>query len=231
MGIEMEELPDQMSLSALEARCTSEINNYRRKEPCNDRYCLEIFHRAIVKHNDEAWAILYRRFTGMVLSWLHRHPKWEIAAQCDKEENYVAKTFARFWQATTHSQVEFDSLAAAFSYLQACLNGAILDTLRAHARPNLTTLPEPGYPEEPATEEVEDEGQEIWEAIRSLLPNEREQRLAYLLFHCGLKAREVVQRCRNEFSDVREVYRLRRNIMERLMRNADQLRWRLSSDE
>jgi hypothetical protein len=52
-----------------------------------------------------------------------------------------------------------------------------------------------------------------------------------LLFHCGLKAREVVQHCGNEFSDVREVYRLGRNIMERLMRNADQLRWRLTSDE
>src|SRR6266568_786129 len=34
--------------------------------------------------------------------------------------------------------------------------------------------------------------------------------------------------CPQEFSDVRDIYRLRNNIMHRLLRNADQLRWRLS---
>jgi DNA-directed RNA polymerase specialized sigma24 family protein len=230
MGIEMDELPGQMSLAALEARCTSEINNYRHKEPTNDQYCLEIFHRAIIQHNEQAWELLYRRFHGLVLGWLRRHPRRDMAMRHDSEENYVARAFDRFWQATAHNQaLEFDSLAAALSYLQACLNGTILDTLRAHARPNLTSLPEPGYPEEPATEDTDD-SEEVWEVIVSLLSNEREKRLAYLLFHCGLKAREVVQRCADEFSDVREVYRLRRNIMERLTRNADQLRWRLSAE-
>lgn len=230
MGIEMDELPGQMSLSALEEHCTSEINHYRRKEPTNDQYCLEIFHRAIVRHDEQAWELLYRHFYSLMLGWLRRHNKHDVAQRYDSDENYVAKAYDRFWQATTRNQsLEFDSLAAALSYLQACLNGAILDTLRAHVRPNLTTLPEPGYPEEPATEDTDD-GQELWDAIAGLLPNEREQRLAYLLFHCGLKAREIVQRCPDEFSDVREVYRLRRNLMERLMRNADQIRWRLSDE-
>ena len=71
----------------------------------------------------------------------------------------------------------------------------------------------------------------MWEVIASLLPNEREQRLTYLLFHCGLKAREVVKYCSNEFDDVGEVYRLRRTIIERLLRNADQIRWRLNGEE
>jgi len=64
-----------------------------------------------------------------------------------------------------------------------------------------------------------------------MLSNTREQRLAYLLFHCGLKAREVVQYCDEEFSDVKEVYRLHRNIFEKLMRNRDQIRWRLDERE
>jgi DNA-directed RNA polymerase specialized sigma subunit len=79
--------------------------------------------------------------------------------------------------------------------------------------------------------EETDEGQELWEVIGRLLPNEREQRLAHLLFHCGLKAREIVRHCPGEFSDVREVYQLRRTLLERLRRNADQIRWRLSSNE
>ncbi len=69
---------------------------------------------------------------------------------------------------------------------------------------------------------------EVWEILQRMLPDEREQRVAYLLYHCGLKPREIVRFCPQEFSDVREIYRLRRCIIERLLRNADQLRWQLS---
>lgn len=69
---------------------------------------------------------------------------------------------------------------------------------------------------------------EVWEVLQTMLPTEPEQRLAYLLFYCGLKSREIVRFCPQEFSDVQEIYRLRRSIMERLLRNADQLPWRLS---
>ena len=68
---------------------------------------------------------------------------------------------------------------------------------------------------------------ELWEMLRSMLSEQREQRLAYLFFHCGLGPREIVRFCPQEFRDIHEIYRLRRRMMERLLRNADQLRWRL----
>lgn len=234
MGIEMEELPGQMSLSALEDRCMREIKNFRRGEAFNDQYCLEIFRRAIIHHDEQAWELLIRSFRGMVLGWLRSHPKRDLAYRFDSEQNYVDVTFARFWQATARNQeLAFASLAAALSYLKASLHGAILDTLRAYSRP-LQPLPEPGsgagYPEEPAAEDDGD-GQDVWEVIQSLLPGEREKRAAYLLIYCGLKPREVVRYRPDEFKDVQEVYRLHRNILERLMRHADQIRWRLSDQE
>ena len=76
--------------------------------------------------------------------------------------------------------------------------------------------------------EDDTENSETWESLQLLLTNPREQRVAYLLFHCGLKPREIIRFCPQEFSDIQEIYRLRRNIMERLLRNADYLRWRLS---
>ena len=75
------------------------------------------------------------------------------------------------------------------------------------------------------------ENGEVWESLHMLLTNHREQRLAYLLFHCGLKPREIIRFCPQEWSDIQEIYRLRSNIMERLLRNADHLRWRLSERE
>jgi hypothetical protein len=81
-----------------------------------------------------------------------------------------------------------------------------------------------------SADNVEDstDSSEVWDLLKTILSNAREQRLAYLLFHCGLKPREIVHFCPKEFNDVREVYCLRRTIMERVVRNADLLRWRLS---
>ena len=72
---------------------------------------------------------------------------------------------------------------------------------------------------------------EVWEILKALLPNEHEQRLAYLLFHCGLGPGEIVRFCPQEFRDRREIYRLRRNILERLLRQTDQMPWRFHLQE
>ena len=57
----------------------------------------------------------------------------------------------------------------------------------------------------------------VWERLQKDLLNVREQRLAYLLFHCGLKPREIIHHCSQEFYDVYEINRLRLYIMKRLL--------------
>jgi hypothetical protein len=218
----------EMSLPVLAADCLREVDNYRRGEPCTDTYGLELLHRAIIQIDQEAWAWVQHCFGGMVRAWLRRHPQREVACRLECDENYVAQTFERFWQATTfNQQVEFSTLGAALQYLRASLNGVILDELRVYARPREVLLPEPGEPGEPLVED-DTENSEVWESLQLLLTNPREKRVAYLLFHCGLKPREIIRFCPQEWSDVQEIYRLRRNIMERILRNADCLRWRLS---
>ncbi len=231
MGTKMEELPKNMSLSALADRCISEITHYRRGEATSDQYCLELFRRAMLYGDNAAWELLVERFHDYMLNSFRRHVRREVAARLDSPENYIARAFERFWLAAVHNQqLEFTTLAAALSYLRNCLNGAILDTLRTYSRSKEVTLPEPGYPEEPAVEDHE-EDLYMWEIIQSLLASQRERRVAFLLFHCNLKPREIVRHCTQEFADVQEIYRLRRNILERLMRDSDQLRWKIDGEE
>ena len=45
----------------------------------------------------------------------------------------------------------------------------------------------------------------IWESLQLILTNPCEQRVAYLLFHCGLKPREIIHFCPQEWSDVQEI--------------------------
>jgi hypothetical protein len=218
----------EMSLSVLATHCVRELNTNRRGKPCKERYGVELLRRATVQGDQEACAWVYHCFGGVVLNWLRCHPQKARACRLESEENYVAQAFERFWQATaSHKRVEFHTLAAALQYLRASLNGAILDTLRAYVRPRETSLPEPGEPGEPHMEDVTFRS-EVWDILKTLFSKPREVRLAYLLFHCGLKPREIVHVCPQEFEDVREVYGLRCTIMERVLRNADLLRAQLS---
>ena len=219
---------DNMSVSSLAEHCIEEMNNYRCGDPSDERYALELFRRAMMECDEYAWVCLQQVFSDVLRDWIRFHPCSAAARRLDSEENYISLAFERFWQAAVYGQhLQFRSLASALQYLHASLNGAMLDTLRAYSRPREVPLPEPGDQSEPR-EKDQEENYELWEIIQHLLPRAREQRLAYLLFHCGLKPREVVRFCPQEFSDVQEVYRLRRNILERLMRNADQIRWKLA---
>jgi DNA-directed RNA polymerase specialized sigma24 family protein len=218
-----------MSVSELADHCMKVINNYRHGEPSNDQYGLELFHRALLQHDSLAWEVLQQRFSKIVLHWMCVHPLRDVACRYDSEENYVAQAFARFWQATFNNHnIEFRTMSAVLRYLRASLHGAILDTLRAYSRSQEVPFPEPGEPGEPVVEEQENDG-ELWQVIQSLIPDQRQQRVAYLLFHCHLKPREIVKFIPHEFSDVQEIYSLRRTIVERLLRNVDYIRWRFDN--
>jgi hypothetical protein len=229
MSIRMDESIRQMNLTLLADRCTDEMKLHRRKETYDDRFCLEIFRRAIMQRMDQAWEVLQQRFGETVRIWLHSHASNDVALMRDSEENYVAQTFSRFWYAVRDQHLEFSSLNAALSYLHATLNGILTDTLRSHLRSREVPIPESGFSEEPQSEDSGD-ASSAWQSIQSLLIDQREQRVAFLLYYCGLKPREIVTRCPQEFDDIKEVYRLNHNVVERLRRNRNQLR-RLLNDE
>ena len=230
MGITMDAPVSQMNLSLLADRCTGEIKHHRRKEPFDDRYCLEIFRRAIVEHIDKAWSTLQQCFGEIVRIWLRSHPSSDVALLRDSEENYVAQTFSRFWYAVRRQHIEFLSQQAALSYLRTTLNAVILDTLRYHTRTREVALPDPDIAEELVAPDTND-GHLLLDTLKKLLADEREQRLAYLLYYCGLKPREIVIHCAAEFNDIKEIYRLNHNITEKLRRNRDRLRWLLGNIE
>jgi hypothetical protein len=232
MGLRIDKPLNEMSLADLTACCIHEMSKYRRKEPCNDRYCLEIFRRAVILRDDEAWTVLRRQFNESVRLWLGRHPNREAALRHEDEQSYIDDAFRRFWQAVSDQQLSFMTLAGALSYLHMCLNCTIMDTLRAYSRPKEEPIPDYGCSNvnEPSTEDYYHEG-ELWEIIRGILPGEKEKRIAYLHFHCNLKPREIIRYCPGEFSSEDEIYRLKRNIMERIMRNTDKIRWKLSDRE
>jgi DNA-directed RNA polymerase specialized sigma24 family protein len=180
----------------------------------------ELLHQALVQGNQDAWAELQRFLGETVLRWLHTHPSKEAACRLESEEHYVGQAFERLRRAAIEGQVVFETQASALVYLRTSLNGTILDSLRAYSRPRAVPVPLPGAPSGPYFED-RTTSLELWEILQKALSSVREQRLAYLLYHCGLGPREIVRFCQEEWTDVQEIYRLRRSILERLLRQTD----------
>jgi hypothetical protein len=204
----------------VEGRCVSwSIRSTNVRGNGNESFevsSLELLRRAIAHGDQDAWAGFQQCLEEAVLAWLHEHPSREAACRGLCEKDLVVQAFERFRQGAVQAQMTFETLAGVLVYLRASLHGAILDTLRALSRPKEVSILVPGLAGEPHVADQIDSN-EIWEFLQTLLPSARERRLAYLIYFCGLGPQEIVQCCPQEWSDVQEIYRLRRNIVERLL--------------
>jgi len=163
-------------------------------------------------HGDlQAWAAFQQSLEELLLTWLHKHPGREAACYLQSEQHFVAQAFEQLWQATIQGQVSCESLSEVLVFLRVSLNGAILDALRVSSRPGAVSSLWPEGKDRP-------DRSEFWDRLQALLSGERERRLAYLLYQCGLDPVEIVRSCPQEWSDVHEVARLRRSILAQLIR-------------
>jgi hypothetical protein len=172
---------------------------------------LEWWRRAQTDGDLQAWAASQQGLQETVLSWFHDHPCREAACRLHSERHFVALAFERLQQALSQRPGTCQTLSEVLAYLRACLNGVILEALRVCKWPE--GVPSPW----PDGEDACDRSQ-VWERLQALLSNERERRLAYLLYHCGLTPAEIVRGSPQEWGDIQEVARLRRIILARLMR-------------
>jgi len=198
------------------------MSAYQCGDPSNDESAIELLRRARM-HTDQNARKEVQQYLGRVVrGWLYRHPNRDALYQLDNTGNYVDAAFERFWQVTIDQQIDFNDLTTVMHYLFVSLNGAILDKLRASSRLKEAPLPQSTFPGETLPEDAISSNVVLERFQRDLL-NVREQRLVYLLFHCGLKPQEIVHCCPQEFSDACEIYSLWHTIMKRLLRIGNHL--------
>lgn len=192
------------------------MGSYECGNSSSNEYVVDALRRAIVEGEQNARLCLQQYLGDVVLGWLREHPRSETAYYLGNEEYYVAATFERFWQLACERQFEFSTSDSVILYLRLSLNGAILDMLRTSSQPKEVLLPQPEFRRK---QQMEDETSchGVWERLKKDLLNVHEQRLAYLLFRCGLKPREINHYCSQEFYDVCEINRLRLYIVRRLL--------------
>ena len=137
----------------------------------------------------------------------------------------VNATFAKFAQALTPAKMEhFDSLAAILKYLKMCVHSVVADEVRSRqSRQYEETLEL--IEQEPASDDPADDvvsnisAQGLWQVIQEELNGEDERMLIYLAYIQGMKPSEISSQHRRFFPTVDDVYRIKRNVLERLRRN------------
>jgi len=177
----------------------------------------ELLRLAITQGDQDTWAEFQKCLEETVLTWLHAHPGREAAYRLQSEQHFVALAFDRFRQAAIQGKVAYETLPEVFLYLRASLNGAILETLRISSSPKAVSVHQLGE----RNVEGHPKSLEVWDWLQARLSGERERRLAYLLFQCGLGSGEIVCCYPQDWSDVHEITRLRRIILAELMNGFD----------
>jgi DNA-directed RNA polymerase specialized sigma24 family protein len=182
----------------------------------------ELFRRAIVERDDEAWAAIYTHFRQLLISWARQASA--RAPGVGQYEDIADRALARAWSALTAEQfAQFPSLAALLAYLRACVGAAAIDAARAEATrerayqklnpPSVTT------PEELVLGALSCD--ELWRLINKLVSSEHERIILIESFVLGLPPRAILERHQDLFADVPAIYSAKRNLLNRLERSRD----------
>src|SRR6202049_729528 len=171
------------SINELARCCSEETNKFLRQSVSNDRFCLELFRRAIVQHDDDAWACIYQQYAPLVLTWVTQHQSAASILGQDGSAPLVNAAFAKFAQALTPAKMSnFDTLAALLKYLKMCVHSVVADEVRSRQARQYEEALEL-IEHEPASDDPADDvvsnisAQGLWQVIQEEINGEHERRL------------------------------------------------------
>ncbi len=217
---------DLMEVQALSEICKQETDKFFGDEVHDERYCWELFRRALALRNDYAWETIFETYGKLVRGWLRQCGGVDMLNI--PMEELETLSFEKFWHATSHRRAfeRFSSLRSLLQYLHTCCSSTVTDALRRRTRDSLLTdiavVPSLHSHSHTERELEEREKQEhFWQQVCALLHDEQEERVLISYYVLGLKPREILDQFPDEFQDIQDVYRVKRNIMNRLRRSEE----------
>ncbi len=214
------------SLPALAQQCAQETQRFFQHSNEKAPGCLELFRRAMISRQEEAWRYLYQQYEGQVRRWVQRHSMFGITGETP--EYFVNLAFVRMWQALTPEKfARFGTMSEVMRYLQMCVHSVIVDYLRA--RPSLAV----------SIEDANAQGMlrtttriditvldkvyqsQIWDMIETRIRNQKEKIVFNCCYALDMKPREIYEEYPQLFRDVKEIYRIKENILARLRRDKE----------
>ena len=188
----------------------------------SDQAGYELFRRAVVERDGEAWAAIHAHFRPLLVGWAR-----QAGARAPSDGHYediADRALERAWLALTADHFEqFPSLAALLAYLRTCVGAATIDDARAEATRERAyqrlDVPSVATPEELVLEAMS--RTELWRLVDSVVCGEHERIVLIESFVLSLPPRVILERHQDSFADVPEIYSVKRNLLNRLERSRD----------
>lgn len=180
----------------------------------------ELFRRAIIERDEDAWAEIHHYYRPLLVAWASQHG---AALRLDEQfEDLADRALARAWAALTPGRfTAFPSLAALLAYLRTCVTAAVIDCARAQAaRERVAQRLAVGAA--PTPEQVvlgELERAELWWLVLSLAETSRDRAILFECLILDIPPRAILAHHPRIFADIQSVYAAKRNFLARLQRN------------
>lgn len=222
----------QLSLPALVRRCAIESDHFYHSRPYDARFAHELFRRALVERDEIAWEHVYMHYSTLVESWVRR--SGAFIGSGESSEFFVGAAFTKFWRAVSPERfATFPTLAALLSYLQLCTSSVVIDSVRAQSWAEMVSddaLSADQTPRGSADDEAIERVSraEFWRYVNTQLNCAAERAVVLGSFVLGMKPGEICDQRPDLFTNVGDVYNIKRNVLSRLSRNPE-LRRRLSA--
>jgi len=194
----------------------------------------ELFRRAIVERDADAWAEIHTRYRTLLIAWVQR---CSAAAHIGEDPADLAdQALARVWAALSPERfAQFPSLAALLAYLRACVITVVIDAARAQAgRERMPPVSQSAVLASPEQIVLVDlDHAELWCTVAAQTASLAERVILIESFIYNLPPRAILARHPKIFVDVAAVYAAKRNLLTRLQRSPELLQlqreWRSCS--
>ena len=200
------------------ARCED-----KQVDDSHEPFCLELFRRAIVDRSTLCWHYLHNQYYRLVRYWVSSR----VPSNANLVDDLTQEAFAAFWRFYTADKLACaGGLGDVLAYLKTCAYSAVAQFHRKTDKAVIETeWNEPivdTHVAAPSAETAVFQGvnaKQLWAAVKSCCNDSRDQLLARLTLLVGLKPRQIVDQHPEVFPDVSEVYRIKRNLFNRLRRD------------
>ena len=179
----------------------------------------ELFRRAIVERDEQAWIESATRYRPLLAAWASRCSA--SAVLTESYDDLADQAFARAWSALSPERfASFPTLAALLAYMRACVTTTVIDLARSEvSRERIEKLlqgDDVATPEQLIIEQFQ--RQEVWRLVEAEVASEQERVVLRETFVNDLPPRVILGRHPDLFADAHAVYTAKRNLFDRLQR-------------
>jgi len=182
----------------------------------------ETFRRAIFERDADAWAELAARFRPLLIAWANRARAAMVIDELS--EDLADQAFCRAWAALKPEQfADFPNAATLIAYLRSCVGATVIDYARAQSSRARAVqkieVDEVLTPEQIVIAQME--YNELWDLVYCLVETDQERIILIESFAYDLPPREILARHMDVFANIVDVYRIKRNLFNRLQSNLE----------